>query len=207
MKSRLCFLALICALLVGCGTTPEAPKPQKPPAKADIAAFTIVENFLRAAYCPAMTDFKIEIVPNYNEAPTELGLTPTLFDEQLKAGMDLLKNYQGDVYVRMSIGIVGFCGLFDRTTGKLGLFEKEPQGISSPWTPILVETRETPATQNSDKFAVGDTLLVVVATDPRFAKAGYFFELPKGTKTFRLRFFQTAENIQCCPVFPPPPPL
>lgn len=66
MKVPFSPLAILCLLLGGCQTAPEV---KKMPPKGDVGDFALVQEFLRAAYCPDMTEFKLQIDPDYDRLP------------------------------------------------------------------------------------------------------------------------------------------
>ncbi len=147
MKPPLYFLLFACTVLSGCLNAPDSGLMAKleAPRRGRVASFVLIEEFLRATYCPTMTDYKIEVNPSYKDLP---GMPHAEFDATLTAGMARMLKKEGLIYVEMrfedfdgsSTYPAYFFGLFDRKTGELDLFDRKgtkPSGVSGLYVAII----------------------------------------------------------------------
>ena len=185
MKVPFSRLAIFCVLLAGCQTVPVV---QKMPPKGDVGDFALVQEFLRATYCPAMTEFKLQIDPDYQSMP---GWDHVAFDKELKSGMEIMLKKQCDVFVTLWMqnqdrdpngdeDTAFFYGLFDRTKGKLNIYQKQPAVFPANLPRIEVRF--------SNVARGGDTWLSIFGrglSDPPDQYLG--FQLSRESKLFRLR--------------------
>jgi hypothetical protein len=186
MKMPFCPLAVFCVLLLaGCQTTSERSATIHLPPAGDIADFVTIEEFLRATYCPALTDFKLQIDPDYDAMAN---WDHAAFDQKLKADMENNLKKQGDLFVHLTLpnrsdhtdtdnNRAFFECFFDRVSGKLRVFQQDIGAL--PSNPLWIEFPAS-GVHREAVFSVFNDLDGTSYTTIKF---------DKGAKVFSLRSF------------------